>query len=83
MRLSKNLAISQNGFLFNPVTGDSFSVNPVGHFMLMQLAEGIKKKALIEAICTRFSVEESIAERDIDDFLIILGQYQLLEGANK
>jgi len=30
MKISQNIAISENGFLFNPATGDSFSTNACG-----------------------------------------------------
>jgi len=30
MRIRKNIAISDTGFIFNPTTGDSYSINQVG-----------------------------------------------------
>jgi len=30
MRVRKNIATSDEGFLFNPTTGDSFSTNAIG-----------------------------------------------------
>ena len=34
MRLKKNIAVSDSGFVFNPTTGDSYSLNPVGKEIL-------------------------------------------------
>jgi hypothetical protein len=36
MRIRKNIAISENGFIFNPLTGDSFSVNETGIFIIQK-----------------------------------------------
>ena len=30
MKLKKNIAISETGFIFNPSSGDSYSTNPIG-----------------------------------------------------
>ena len=30
MKIKTNIALSDSGFLFNPSTGDSYSVNPIG-----------------------------------------------------
>ena len=30
MKIKKNIALSDTGFVFNPGNGDSFSVNPIG-----------------------------------------------------
>jgi len=30
MKIRPNIAISENGFIFNPDTGESFTVNPIG-----------------------------------------------------
>ena len=30
MKLKKNIAISESGFVFDPHSGESFSVNPIG-----------------------------------------------------
>ena len=30
MKLKKNIATSESGFVFNPSTGDSFSLNTIG-----------------------------------------------------
>jgi hypothetical protein len=37
----KDLALSESGFLFDPYTGLTFSLNPTGRFMLERLREGL------------------------------------------
>jgi len=43
IKLKNNIAVSNSGFVFNPTTGDSFSVNPIGEFMIQLLKEGKEK----------------------------------------
>jgi hypothetical protein len=43
MRIRKNIAISENGFIFNPLTGDSFSVNETGIFIIQKLKKAKKQ----------------------------------------
>jgi hypothetical protein len=47
MNIRKNIAISENGFIFNPLTGDSFSVNETGLFILQKLKEGETRETIM------------------------------------
>jgi hypothetical protein len=39
MRIKKNIAISESGFIFNPAVGDSYSTNPIGAEIIKMLKE--------------------------------------------
>ena len=38
--LKKNIAVSESGFVFNPTSGDSFSLNTVGTEILKLMKDG-------------------------------------------
>jgi len=40
MNIKKNIALSDSGFIFNPSTGESFSMNPIGLEIITMLKEG-------------------------------------------
>ena len=40
MKLKKNIAISESGFVFDPTSGESFSLNPIAIEILNMLKEG-------------------------------------------
>lgn len=80
MKLRKNIAISDSGFIFNPSTGDSFSVNPVGMEMLTLLHEGNSKEKIKGHIMQEYVCDESTFEKDYYDFTLMLRNYKLLEG---
>jgi hypothetical protein len=50
MKISKNIAISDAGLVFNPVTGESFSVNPIGVEIINLMREGKSVKAISESL---------------------------------
>ena len=60
MKIKDNIAISNNGFIFNPTTGDSFSVNPIGVVIMGLLKEGGKEADIQKEICKSYSVDESL-----------------------
>jgi hypothetical protein len=79
MRFKKNIATSEAGFIFHPGSGDSFSSNPIGSDILSQLKEDKSRHEIIEMICSRYDVERNQFERDLEDFLSQLRDYNLLD----
>ena len=65
MKLNKNLAISESGFIFNPSTGDSFSVNGIGAEVIQLLKEENTAEEIIRALLEKYDVEKMILPRNI------------------
>jgi hypothetical protein len=85
MKIKKNIAISDSGFIFNPSTGDSFSVNPIGLEIIKQLKDEKSGDEIKKHILKLYSVDESTVEKDYYDFLKMLEANKLsaeLEKAN-
>lgn len=78
-KITSNLAISENGFLFLPSTGESFTLNPIGK----EIVEGLKTNKTLEEISSQivedYDVEAATIERDLTDFLNQLKNFNLLE----
>lgn len=79
MKVRKNIATSEEGFLFNPATGDSFSTNPIGAEILLLLKLEIPIKQITEKICEKYDVDKSLFERDFEEFTLQLKDYNILE----
>ncbi|MCF8276232.1 MAG: PqqD family protein [Flavobacteriales bacterium] len=79
--LKKNIAISESGFVFNPTTGDSFSLNSVGTDILKLLKDGKGEKEVKTTVIDRYDVDEETFDKDYYDFLKMLGQYKLLDAS--
>jgi len=79
VKIRKNIAISETGFIFNPLTGDSFSVNETGLFLLHMLQEGRDSESILEVFRETFELDKNSAEMDLSDFFSMLKSYQLTE----
>ena len=79
MKINRNLAISENGFVFNPTTGDSFSVNELGSLIINEIKAGKPKNKIIETIAQEYKAEKSTIEKDFNEYLNVLNNHQLIE----
>ena len=75
-RLSK-LAINEEGFVFDPTTGDSFTLNPTGLFIVNKLREGKNSDEIAELLSKEFEDTPEELSKDISDFISHLNTYNL------
>ena len=75
----QKLAISDEGFIFDPETGSSFTVNHTGLFILKLLKEGKSQDEIVDALVKEYGVDREEAARDLIDFLEQLRLNGLLE----
>lgn len=79
MKVKKNIATSEEGFVFNPSTGDSFSTNPIGSEIITMLKKENSSKEVIDYICDKYDVDKSVFERDFEDFTLQLKEFCILD----
>ena len=77
MKLKKNIATSQEGFIYNPGTGDSFSTNPIGTEIISMLKEDKPLKEIIDVICAKYDVDRHQFEKDLDDFVSQIKEFNI------
>ncbi len=80
MKLKKNIAISESGFIFNPEIGTSFTTNSLGVAILKQLKIKTSPEEIIASIVKNYEIDAITCEKDLDDFLRILDQYNLIDA---
>ncbi|HAQ64976.1 MAG TPA: HPr-rel-A system PqqD family protein [Bacteroidales bacterium] len=83
MRIKKNIAISESGFMFNPITGESFTVNPIGTEILQMINDGFESDQIIEAICNKYQVDQHTFDKDLTDFTGMLDHHHLSQHHDK
>ena len=79
MKLKSNIATSENGFIFNPATGDSFSSNDMAATLLEAMKSGKTEDNIKQDILSRYEVSESQLNRDWDNWMLQLKEANLLE----
>lgn len=80
MKLKKNLALSDTGFVFNPSTGDSFSVNPIGLEVLRLIKSAQSEEEITQYILDTYQTDRETAEKDLYDFTKMLQTFKLIEA---
>ena len=83
MKIKKDIAVSETGFIFNPATGDSFSSNRVGLEIISLLKAGKTHKEIIKAITAKYKIKSLEFEKDYDDFMSQLNGFNLAEKPRK
>lgn len=81
MKLKRNIAISESGFVFNPTNGDTYSINPIGQEIVEMLKEGKDFQAIKAGIIAAYQTEPATFERDFEDFMQMLHSLKLMEEA--
>jgi hypothetical protein len=75
-----DLAVSDTGFVFDPFTGSTFTVNQTGLCVLQAFKEGLDKKRAVQRIRERFNVRAGDPLRDVDEFVQLLRQNGVVPG---
>ena len=79
MQIKDNIALSENGFVFNPTTGDSFTMNNTGKEVLTLIKKGKNINQIAEMMTEKYDVDRIILERYLDDFMNDLRANSLME----
>jgi hypothetical protein len=79
MLIKGNIALSDNGFVFNPSTGDSFTMNNTGREVIMLIKEGKDIIQITDLMLEKYDVDRNTLERYLSDFINDLSANNLLE----
>ncbi|HDR90201.1 MAG TPA: PqqD family protein [Bacteroidetes bacterium] len=80
MSLRKNIAVSDSGFVFDPSSGESYSLNPIGTEIVKLLQQGRSNEDIIRDLTGKYDVDDATLERYYYDFIGMLKQFNLLEN---
>ena len=72
------LAVNDQGFVFDPSTGESFTVNCTGLDILKELKNNRPQDQIARDIAGKYGVDLAEAERDVADFADRLRTFQLI-----
>ncbi|MCC6899182.1 MAG: HPr-rel-A system PqqD family peptide chaperone [Polyangiaceae bacterium] len=75
----RQLAISDSGFVFDPTTGHTFTVNPSGALVIAALKEGHGQDEVVRRLQGAFELDgtEDLS-REVEDFMARLAENGLL-----
>lgn len=79
MQIKKNIAVSETGFVFNPSTGDSYTINQVGQEILNYLGEKKNRAEITSLMTSEYDIDPASFEKYFLDFISMLRQFELLD----
>jgi hypothetical protein len=79
MKIKENIAISETGFVFNPTTGDSFTLNETGKKVIALINEGNSVEQVVAQLKESYDVDTTTLERYLFDFVNELKMNKLVE----
>ncbi len=79
MKLKKNIAVSETGFLFDPNSGESFSLNETGKKILQFLKEEKSENQISEWFVKNYEVDQATFENNFNDFITVLQNFRITE----
>ena len=77
----QQLALSDDGFIFDPTSGQSFTVSDTGLFILKGLKQGNSTDQIAQALMEVYDVNSDEAHHDTLDFVLHLKNHRLLKEA--
>lgn len=79
MTINKKIAVSETGFIFNPTTGDSYSMNPIATEILEMLKKEMSEEDIKKALFEKYDVSKSVLNKSYDEFIDTLRKLNILE----
>jgi hypothetical protein len=78
MQRLKDLAISDSGFVFDPYSGATYTVNPTALCILDGLKRGLSRARIVEQLHSAFFTHGDDLARDVDELIQSLRMYGVL-----
>ena len=82
MKIAEEVKISDNGFVFNSKTGDSFSLNPFGLELIKSIKEEKDFENLKRETLEKYDVDDLSFEKDFYEFCALLKHHQIIIQGN-
>lgn len=79
MKINKKIAISETGFIFNPTSGDSYSMNPIATEILDMLKKEMSEEEIKDTLFEKYDVSKSILNKSYDEFIETLKKLNIAE----
>ena len=76
----KALAISDAGFVFDPATGETYTLNETAREVVRQLKDGKSRYQIRDILLDKYECEPDQLDRDLEFFFSRLAEHGLFSG---
>lgn len=74
----KDIAINETGFVFDPFSGGTFSLNATGQVIVKALRDGLSQPEIVARLRSEFDGVTAKLDEDVQDFMRTLREFGLL-----
>lgn len=78
MKIKENIAISDSGFMFDPNSGDSFSLNKTGKEILALMKESKTENEIKNIFLEKYELDSATFDHNYYDFIEMLKAYNIV-----
>ncbi|MFA5010921.1 MAG: PqqD family protein [Ignavibacteria bacterium] len=78
MKVNKNIAVSESGFLFDSMSGDSFSLNPIAAEILELIREQKSIEDVKRILLNKYEVTPTMLDKTIDEYVFTLKKLNIV-----
>jgi hypothetical protein len=82
MKITEEIKISDNGFVFNSNTGDSFNLNPIALELIKQIKGDKDFESIRHDMLQKYNVDDLTLEKDFYEFCALLKHHQIIAQDN-
>ena len=82
MKITAEIKISDNGFVFNSRTGDSFNLNPFGLELMKYIEAENDFDQIKTQILGKYDIDDLSFEKDFYEFCALLKHHQIISQDN-
>ena len=75
----QTLALNDSGFAFDPMSGESFTLNQTAIFIIKALNENKSEREIAESLSEHYDIEALDSFTDVLDFIKQLKNFRLVE----
>jgi PqqD family protein of HPr-rel-A system len=77
----KDIAINDTGFVFDPYSGGTFTLNATGQVIIKALRDGLSEDEIVARLRSEFDGVTTKLDEDMQDFMRTLREFGLLSNS--
>ena len=77
----KDIAINETGFVFDPYSGGTFTLNATGQVIIKALRDGLSHDEVVARLRSEFDGVTTKLDEDMQDFMRTLREFGLLSNS--
>lgn len=79
MKVNKSIAVSESGFLFDSMSGDSYSLNPIAAEILEMIRTQNSLEEIKQSLLKKYDVTPTLLDKSVDEYIFTLKKLNIIK----